>query len=38
MSEFKHSDFTRFFLLACSIFLLVSCSDSNDLSATADRH
>jgi len=36
MSKFKHSEFTRFFLLACSIFLLVSCSDSSDPTAPAD--
>jgi hypothetical protein len=36
MSRFRHSDFTRLLLLACSIFLLASCSDSNDPPAPAD--
>ena len=36
MSQRNQSEFPRLFLLACSLFLLASCSDSNDAPPPAD--
>ncbi len=36
MSRPRHSNFTRLWVLACSIFLLASCGDSSDEPALAD--
>jgi photosystem II stability/assembly factor-like uncharacterized protein len=36
MSKVNHSEFTRLLLLACSLFLLAACSDSDDPPLPAD--